>query len=183
MHSSLDETKRKVHHLTEQIKTDSWEGVENSLLELILEIQKGQLELANTTPRNSDLALIIQEMKAGFARQDQRFDDLIHQMDRRFEQVDKRFELVERRFEQVDKRFEQIDKRFEDLIHQMDKRFEQVDRRFEQVDRRFEQVDKRFEQVDKRFDQMERNFKFLQWFFGAWLTIIGTVLTYGTFFK
>ncbi|MFW6138602.1 MAG: hypothetical protein ACOC7U_05460 [Spirochaetota bacterium] len=32
-------------------------------------------------------------------------EDLLHQMDKRFEQVDKRFEQVDRRFEQVDKRF------------------------------------------------------------------------------
>ena len=64
---------------------------------------------------------------------DKRFEDLIHQMDKRFEQVDKRFE-------QVDKRFEQVDKRFEDLIANMNSRFEQVDKRFEQVDKRFEDL-------------------------------------------
>ncbi len=65
---------------------------------MVLEIQKGQWELVNTTPRNSDLALIIRAMKTGFARQDQRFDDLIHQMDVRFEPVDRRFDLMERNF-------------------------------------------------------------------------------------
>jgi len=43
----------------------------------------------------------------------------------------------------IDKRFEQVDKRFE----QVDKRFEQVDKRFEQVDRRFEQMDRRFDEL------------------------------------
>ena len=43
-------------------------------------------------------------------------ENLIHQMDKRFEQVDKRFE--------------QIDNRFDQFIHQMDKRFEQVGKRF-----------------------------------------------------
>ena len=64
----------------------------------------------------SELKELIVEMRAGFKAMDKRFDDLIHQMDKRFEAVDKRFEAV--------------DKRFDDLIHQMDKRFEAVDRRF-----------------------------------------------------
>ena len=52
---------------------------------------------------------------------------LIQQMDKRFEQVDLRFEMIERRFEQVDKRFEQVDKRFE----QMDQRFVELQRRMD----------------------------------------------------
>ena len=51
------------------------------------------------------IALLIQEMRAGFA-------------------------LMEKRFEAIDKRFEAIDKRFEDLIHYMDKRFEDMNKRF-----------------------------------------------------
>ena len=54
--------------------------------------------------------------------------DLIQQL---IQQMDKRFE-------QVDKRFEQIDKRFEQMQSQMDKRFEQVDKRFEELTRRMD---------------------------------------------
>ena len=46
---------------------------------------------------------------------------LIQQMDKRFEQVDKRFEQVDKRFEQVDKRFEQMDQRFVELQRRMDR--------------------------------------------------------------
>ncbi|RKX97112.1 MAG: hypothetical protein DRZ90_07325 [Spirochaetes bacterium] len=57
-----------------------------------------------------------ESLKLGFEQSDNRFNDLIHQMDKRFEQVDKRFEQVDKRFEQVDKRFEQVDKRFSQMF-------------------------------------------------------------------
>jgi DNA anti-recombination protein RmuC len=99
---------------------------------------------------------------------------ILHQMDNRFEQVDKRFEQVDKRFEQVNKRFEQMDKRFEESRADMNARFEQMDKRFEELradmNARFEQVDKRFEemrtdmntrfeQVDKRFEEMRMDMK------------------------
>ena len=34
---------------------------------------------------------------------DKRFEDLTHQMDKRFEAMDKRFEAMDRRFEQISK--------------------------------------------------------------------------------
>ena len=43
-------------------------------------------------------------MERGFARNDQRFEELREDFRARFEQVDKRFEQVDKRFEQVDKR-------------------------------------------------------------------------------
>ena len=43
---------------------------------------------------------------------------LIQQMDKRFEQVDKRFEQVDKRFEQMQS---QMDKRFEELTRRMDR--------------------------------------------------------------
>jgi methyl-accepting chemotaxis protein len=100
-------------------------------------------------------------------------ENLIHQVDRRFEQVDKRFEQVDKRFEQVDKRFEQVDKRFE----QVDKRFEQINKRFEQVDKRFEQVDRRFEQVNKRFDAVDRRFTSLQWLIGIGFVVLSALMS------
>ncbi len=97
---------------------------------------------------------LIDSMHEGFTRMDIRFNDLLHQSDRRFEQVDKRFEQVDKRFEQVDKRIEQIDKR----IEQMDGRIELMDKRFDgiihQMDKRFEQTERRFEQVDRRFNRI-----------------------------
>jgi chromosome segregation ATPase len=71
-------------------------------------------------------------------KNEKRFEQLISQMNNRFEQVDKRFEQVDKRFEQVDKRFEQVDKRFE-----------QVDRRFEQIEQRIDRLESR---MDRRFD-------------------------------
>jgi ABC-type transporter Mla subunit MlaD len=44
---------------------------------------------------------------------DERLDDLVRDVDRRFDQVDRRFDEVDRRFEQVDRRFDQIDQRFD----------------------------------------------------------------------
>ncbi len=61
--------------------------------------------------------------------------------------IDKRFEQMQH---EIDKRFEQIDKRFE----QVDKRFEQIDKRFEQIDKRFEQVDRRFDDMNKKFEMI-----------------------------
>lgn len=37
-------------------------------------------------------------MREGFRRMDARLEDLIHQIDRRFEQLDKRFEQIDKRF-------------------------------------------------------------------------------------
>ena len=97
---------------------------------------------------------LIDSMHEGFTRMDIRFNDLLHQSDRRFEQVDRRFEQVDKRFEQVDKRIEQIDKRIEQMdgrIELMDKRFDGI---FHQMDKRFEQTERRFEQVDRRFNRI-----------------------------
>ena len=57
---------------------------------------------------------------------DKRFEDLIHQMDKRFEDMNRRFEDINRRFEDMNKRFEDMNKRFED----MNKRFDAIGRRF-----------------------------------------------------
>ena len=81
---------------------------------------------------------------------------LIQQMDKRFEQVDLRFEMIERRFEQVDKRFEEFQR--------------QMDRRFEQVDKRFEQMDQRFVELQHRMD------RFMFWSLGMTLTVGGIVI-------
>jgi chaperonin cofactor prefoldin len=109
----------------------------------------------------SDVHVIAETMREGFARGDARFaefDARFEQVNHRFEQVDRRFEQVDKRFEQVDKRFEQVDKRFEELREDMNARFAQSDKRFDQMlahsNARFEQVDKRFEQVDKRFEEL-----------------------------
>jgi len=83
---------------------------------------------------------LIDSMHEGFTRMDIRFNDLLHQSDRRFEQVDKRIEQIDKRIEQMDGRIELMDKRFDGIFHQMDKRFEQTERRFEQVDRRFNRI-------------------------------------------
>ena len=101
---------------------------------------------------------------------DKRFEDLIHQMDKRFEAMDKRFEAME-------KRFEAIDKRFEDLIHYMDKRFEAVDRRFEDMNKRFEDMNKRFEDMNKRFDAIGRRFNWTIGITTALITGLGVLIT------
>ena len=58
---------------------------------------------------HKNFALLIQEMKNGFAQIDRRFEALQREMDKRFEamqiQMDKRFEAVDKRFDAVDRRF------------------------------------------------------------------------------
>ena len=65
-----------------------------------------------------------EEFLAAMQKMDKRFEDMLAEMNRRFEAVD-------RRFEAVDKRFEAVDKRFEDMLAEMNRRFEAVDKRFE----------------------------------------------------
>ena len=52
-------------------------------------------------------------MQQGFVMMDKRFEELQHQMDKRFDGVDKRFEAVDKRFEAMDKRFEEITRRLD----------------------------------------------------------------------
>jgi len=76
--------------------------------------------------------------------------EILHQMDKRFEQVDKRLE-------QVDKRLEQVGMRIEEVRSDINNRFEKSDKRFEEVridiNKRFEQSDKRFEELGRRIDR------------------------------
>ena len=51
-------------------------------------------------------------MRQGFAMMDKRFEEILHQLDKRFDAVDKRFEEMQH---QLDKRFEAVDKRFETM--------------------------------------------------------------------
>ena len=60
-------------------------------------------------------------MQQGFVMMDKRFEELQHQMDKRFDGVDKRFEAVDKRFEAMDKRFEAMDKRFEEITRRLDR--------------------------------------------------------------
>jgi len=120
---------------------------------------------------------LIDSMHEGFTRMDIRFNDLLHQSDRRFEQVDRRFEQVDKRFEQVDKRFEQVDKR----IEQIDKRIEQMDGRIELMDKRFDgiihQMDKRFEQTERRFEQVDRRFNRITALLTAGFAMVTVLIT------
>lgn len=103
--NAIEKIKEKVHWLTTEAKKGDWEGFENRLAELLVEQELRLEELDRNTPKNHDIALLIQEMRAGFEAMDKRFDDLIHQMDKRFEQIDKRFEFLAI---QMDKRFNTI---------------------------------------------------------------------------
>ena len=99
-------------------------------------------------------------LETSLEKQGEILQQMLHQMDKRFEQVDKRFE--------------QVDKRFEELQRQMDKRFEQIEKRFEQVDKRFEQMQS---QMDKRFEELTRRMdRFMFWSMGMTLTVGGIVI-------
>ncbi|MCC5814034.1 MAG: hypothetical protein JJT78_04700 [Leptospira sp.] len=98
----IEETKRKIKYVTSEMQKADWEGVENGLYDIVVHIQRDHYELSNSTPRNHDIALLIQEMRHGFdsmdkrfESMDKRFDDLIHQIDKRFDQVDKRFSSIQ----------------------------------------------------------------------------------------
>ena len=95
-------------------------------------------------------------VEEAFKHQGELIQQLIQQMNERFEQVDLRFEMIERRFEQVDKRFEEFQR--------------QMDRCFEQVDKRFEQMDQRFVELQRRMD------RFMFWSLVMTLTVGGIVI-------
>lgn len=78
----------------------------------------------------SDVTIIAETMKQGFAA-----------MEKRFEAVDRRFEDLQI---QMDRRFTAADKRFEGLQIQMDRRFEDMNQRFENVNKRFDDTNQRF---------------------------------------
>ena len=84
--------------------------------EKIVRIDKVESEQTET---KSDLRALIDTVKFGFERMDQRFEA----MDQRFEDLQR---SMDKRFESMDKRFESMDKRFEDLQRSIDKRFDMM---------------------------------------------------------
>ena len=88
---------------------------------------------------------------------DRRFDDLIHQMDKRFDEVNTRFEDVNARFEDVNARFEDQSRRFEDQ-------------------------NRRFEDMNGRFNESNHKFNLFMTLISISLGIIMAILAYGTFF-
>jgi DNA anti-recombination protein RmuC len=103
-------------------------------------------------------------MERGFARNDQRFEELRREFTARFEQVDKRFDEQRTdflaRFEHIDKRFEQVDTRFDE----------------QRTDFR-----SRFEQIDKRFDEQRSQTRRLMAVMTTILSVLTLVVGYGTF--
>ncbi len=69
-------------------------------------------------------------MKEQFRLSDKRFEEMLVNMNIRFEQVDKRFEEMQA----------SMDKRFEEMQTNMNIRFEQVDKRFEDINTRFKMM-------------------------------------------
>ena len=59
------------------------------------------------------------------------FENLIQQMNQRFEEINKRFEEVNQRFEGINQRFEKSDERFDNLIQQMNQRFEETNKKID----------------------------------------------------
>ena len=47
-------------------------------------------------------------MQQGFVMMDKRFEELQHQMDKRFDAVDKRFEAMDKRFEEITRRLDRF---------------------------------------------------------------------------
>ncbi len=158
-----EKVREKIHWIAEEASHGNWQSFESRLAELILDYESRIQELVQSTPRNQDIAALIQEMKHGFQTIDKRFEFQASQTEKQFQAMDKRFDDL----------IHQMDKRFDDLIHQMDKRFEQMNKRFDDL---IHQMDKRFEQVDKRFSMMF-------WMMGIGFTFFSLIIAYGTFFK
>ena len=74
----------------------------------------------------SEVRVIAESMKQGFAHMDRRFEDMNQSMSRHFDDVNRRFEDVNRRFEDVNERFEDVNKRFDDN----NVRFGDINKRF-----------------------------------------------------
>ncbi|MDY6969058.1 MAG: hypothetical protein SVR08_10460 [Spirochaetota bacterium] len=162
MHSQKRERLRhKIVTLVHQLqRSESEEQAVDTFMDLMEDVEINIENLEENKASSHDIALLIQEMRAGFA------------------QIDKRFEAVDKRFEAVDKRFEAVDKRFEDMMHFIDKRFEDM---IHFIDKRFEAIDKRFEDMNNRFGDMNKRFNSLQWFMGigfSFLALLITVLSY-----
>lgn len=81
---------------------------------------------------------------------DDRLDDLEHQVDELGRRMDQGFALqrqeLNARFDRMEAQF---DARFERIVGGFDDRFEAIDKRFEAIDKRFDKVDSRFEGVSK----------------------------------
>ena len=97
--------RQKITLLVKQFSPQNEEQAVALFVDIMDDVETDLDELKESKASAHDIALLIQEMRAGFA-------------------------LMEKRFEAIDKRFEAIDKRFEDLIHYMDKRFEDMNKRF-----------------------------------------------------
>ncbi|MDR3529594.1 MAG: hypothetical protein P4L90_03405 [Rhodopila sp.] len=63
---------------------------------------------------------------ATLERLEQRQDQMLAQMDRRFDVMEGKFDAIDRKFEAVDRKFEAVDRRFE----AMDRKFEAMDHRW-----------------------------------------------------
>ncbi len=68
----------------------------------------------------TEIKLLAETMKQGFAAVDKRFEDMYKHTDKRFEDM-----------------YKHMDKRFEDMYKHMDKRFESMDKRFEDMNKKF----------------------------------------------
>ncbi len=126
---SLEERKNKIYKFLSFLKENKDDIAVMELNEIFEEIIKEQKHFVD----KFEIKEIIIEMKEGFKRMDQRFQDLIREMNARFETQDKRFEAIDKRFEdlirEMNARFETQDKRFQDLIREMNARFEFINKK------------------------------------------------------
>jgi prefoldin subunit 5 len=74
-------------------------------------------------------------------------DEIIGALDGHFQSF--KVELKDELIVEVDKRFQSVDEHFQDI----DGRFESIDKRLDKMDSRFEGMDKRFESLEKTVDE------------------------------
>ena len=122
-------------------------------------VKKDQFE-NNITELKSDVRLVVESMKQGFAAMDKRFED----MNKRFDDVNSRFDDVNSRFDDVNLRFEDVNQRFEDT----NLRFEDTNLRFEDSNKRFDDMNHRFGDMAKR---SSRSFTYMNLMLGTLVLI------------
>lgn len=83
------------------------------------------------------------------------------------------FAKVDERFEQVDERFVRLEGEMKEGFAKVDERFDRIDERFEGTSKRFEQVSSREEMAEVRADMRHLNQRFDRLYYLILVTMVG----------
>ena len=59
----IDDAKRKIDLITEGIEKADWQVVRNGLYDIVIQMNRNHQELADSTPRNHDIATYTRDEK------------------------------------------------------------------------------------------------------------------------